>query len=357
MVLRPPGATLRAEVGETRTLSACGLTLALALYGRAARAQPLPNEPAFTWSGPAECPAQQDVRRAIEDALGHPLDAADAGPARVRLRATVTRAEPDSFLLVLETTGADGTGRRELAGPSCPELADAAAVIAALAFESGASQPATTPSRDALGAAPPRASAPPPPPAPPPLPAESLTPSPAPLIDREGPPHPELRLSAAADTGTLPHPAAGVGVGASFGSGWLRVDAAATLFFDRRATLGQSPTAGADLRLVEASVGACHALPIVAHWTTRLCATLHAGLLHADAFGAPGAHAADSPWAAASADGALWWSSAGPVSFFVAVGALVPLTRPHFVLGDGREVHRPEAASARLSLGPAFCWR
>lgn len=329
----------------------CGaLTLAIALIARMAAAQETPEEPALAWSAPAECPTQDDVRRAVEDAAGRPVEGG------VRVRAAVTRLGADRFRLELETTGPEGVGHRVLEGPTCQELADAVAVIVSLAIESGspeedgtatggappapalAAAPARSPARPVAGERPPRAAR-------------------GRRDDREAALHAEVRGWVGVDVGTLPQPAAGVGVGTSFGARGLRVDVAVTYFFDRRATPDGASASGADVGLIEASLGACRAFGLGARWELRFCGAVHAGLLRAAAFGVEGARSAETGWAAASADGSLWWIPPGPISFFVGVGALAPFLRPLFVLGSGQELHRPEAVSARFSLGPVFCWR
>lgn len=80
------------------------------------------------WTAPDSCPRRQDVLQRVAELVGSDY----AGPARLRASAVV-RTEP--WQVVLSVRSASGTSRRELDARTCAGLAEAVAVILALALD------------------------------------------------------------------------------------------------------------------------------------------------------------------------------------------------------------------------------
>lgn len=323
------------------TTAAVVVTLSGLLVPWDAGAQPAPE--AFEWIAPEGCPDRTAVVHATEANLGRALAQALGPEGRVRGEVTVT--ETGGFRLALEVHGAGGDGQRVVEAATCAELADAAVVIVGLALDGARPAPPEPPA--------------PPPAAPPPRPRPPAR-RPRPAADHDDADtlgaHLELQGRALVDVGNLPGPALGLGVVAALGNGRQWIEVGTTTFFERRASVPTDPPSGADVRLVEVSVGACQALSLALAWELRLCATVHGGTLHGNGFGSPAAHDGSGSWTAASLGGGLWWRLVGPLSLFAGLDGLVSFTRPRFVVAEGQEAHQPAPVSARLVLGPALRW-
>jgi hypothetical protein len=87
------------------------------------------------WSAPPECPDVTDVRESVEKALGRELGEADS--AALTAHGAVLAASGRWELTLVIGSGTSGARSRRLEGNSCREVADAAALVLALALEKG----------------------------------------------------------------------------------------------------------------------------------------------------------------------------------------------------------------------------
>lgn len=97
-----------------------------------------PGDPvvwAFEWDAPAECPSRAEVIAAVRNYLPE-LDEPPPAPSRADLRVTVSIAADDAgWTASVRMSGRDGTSERRFSAPACGELADAAALITAVALD------------------------------------------------------------------------------------------------------------------------------------------------------------------------------------------------------------------------------
>jgi hypothetical protein len=177
-----------------------------------------PGKWVLRWSAPPECPTEADVVRSVEQLLG-------ASDVALEADASVAR-RPDGFHLSLSWRKGLTSATRELTGDACSELAQAAALMIALAAEPSLAVPSDDAAGAAAAAEPAPAPAKPPPVAPAPPPAPRAAPRPSTKTEtevrgREPPPRFVLspRLGGAVDTGSLPRATVGgfAGVGLRYG--------------------------------------------------------------------------------------------------------------------------------------------
>jgi hypothetical protein len=329
---------LRAAV---RFCVACGLVLLAA--ARDARGAPRGLE--LVWSAPEGCPSEAEVLSAIEGLIGG-TDAVLERPLRAEARVERNGA---AFRLALDWSTATASAVRTVGGATCIELAQAAAVIIALA-----SDPATNLEElaNARGDEPP---------APPLVTAPSLTPPPAdapssrsrePAFarpdDRAGrDTRPGVRTGAALDLGSLPRASPGVFVG-----GDLPV-ASITLVLDALTFVPMDevvPDGAGSFWLSTLSLRPCFRVPVSAVVLAPCGALeLHMMLGEGDRVEIP-----DERWAFYARLGA-GLEARYPIGFGLELAAgghaLVAPSRPTFVIGSGTPVHEPATVTGRLTLG------
>lgn len=297
------------------------------------------------WSAPAGCPSQARVIAEVDRLLG----ASGARPREpLQVTATVDEDPPGRFRVSLETAGEGGPRVRVLHASSCQALADAAAVIIALAIDPAAVASAPEP--------PPPAAPPAPPPLPPPPPPRPFVPPPRP---RTAPPPPRdsvpLRFHVAAwvlgDIGSLPGVsfAAGGALGLSIAS-W-RIEAGAGAFPSRAAVIANRPTAGGDVSLILGSVGACRDILPKGRFEIAPCAGVELGRLHAAGFGISNPTSGDALWSAFKAGGLFAWAPMDRFALVLRLDVVVPFARPSFVLDNVGPVFRSGPVAGRLGLG------
>ncbi len=327
----------------------------------------------ITWSAPfAECPDEAYVRTAVQQLLG----ADDPAAARVEAHARVERAGDSSWRVYLSTQRDGATGERVVDSSSCRSLADATALIVALAIDpqrvaanrpsvAAAAGSAPSPSASASASAPaptvaPTATPPPAPalpsapaPAPPPAPRPAATPAPPPA------PLPASRFSIfaalAGDLGTLPRPAWGVTLGASlFPSPALRLEAYGSYWpwqHAQSSSSSSSPGSGGDVFLADGGARACW-LPL--HTTLELaaCPGLESGLLHGQGENIAHPQSRDSFWLAATGLARLTWRTGANFALFLDASLAVPIIpRDEFQL-DNSTIHQAGPVEGRASVGP-----
>ncbi len=358
------------SVGPVGSLVALGL-LSLTTD---AHAQSPPGPVDLAWSAPAECPSVSDVRAAVSRDLG----ATPQRGAPLVARATVARSNM-GWTALLVVTGPDGTGERALHAATCGELADATALILALAIDPRAK------------AAPPTAASP----APPATTASAATPAPAPTDAASGeasgvtpaptgPPKPPTAAPRAApardasvpragvarsengnfrrdgfgvglvglgDLGTLPASTAGASVALLYRWRALRVALDGTWLAPAHGVSPVRASAGGDFTFLAAGGGACLLLDLGSRVDVGPCLGLEVDRLHAAGTGVTTPTTDAGSWVSAGggAHAVVWLFRGLGVQADISVHA--PLSRPSFVLEGLGSVHRPAVFAGRAAVG------
>jgi hypothetical protein len=327
------------------------------------------------YSAPEGCPAAADVIKEVDRLLG---DRAAPSAAPIEVSARVSQEDGGGYRLRLEATR-DGTPRvRELRGPTCAAVTDAAAVILALMIDPSAvasapeeapkaaqSEPEKTaqgdPPRTAPGevaANPPVSPSAPTPSAPTPsapAPAASSAPpsnAPAGAASRARAPGVSLGLGAwaGADIGSIAPLSAGFGLVGTLFYGPQRFDLGLGVWPERSSTLADRPSAGGDVSLTALSAGTCRAIP-AGPISLAPCGSLEIGRLSAAGFGVPRPGSGAAPWVALKAGGMAAWEPWDSVWVTLRLEAVVPFIRPRFILEDVGAVHQPSAVAGRAAAG------
>lgn len=352
----------------------------------ATAASPAASPIALRWAAPEACPDRGAVVERIERLLGGPPAATDR-----RLDAEGAVEElPRGFRLDLRVASGDAESARVLQSVSCESLADAAALVIALAFDPDAvtAQEIRRAEADAASPAPPPSGSAQPytePPAPAsaggpiadthgdaaPVSTAALIRIPVPIPARPpsppAPPPRESRLSFGAfaavegDAGSLPSVAPGVRAGLSFGVGALRIEPSFEAWPSSRTALADRPSAGAELRLLAFALDACRRL---LPWDGGAaaaeafgCLGFEIGELRGEGFGVSSPSSGGALWAAPRAGLRAELPLARWAAITLDVGVAVPLDRKRFVLdlsGGRAAVHEPSPVSGRAGLGLAF---
>jgi hypothetical protein len=304
----------------------------------------------FSWDAPNGCPSGESVRAAA---------LRNAPAAAIPLEADAVVSHRDRWSVTLRTRRADASGERVLEAASCTALADATAVILALALVppgeaiSATAAPVTTTTTGAVTATPePTTAAPTVPEAAPAKPAEEdRAPSAAapPKSKTDSKPAIALGAFAATDATTLPGVALGGGGSLAWTPSALRIEVTANLFAGQSQAIDAS-TAGARFSMTSLGAGACYTL---LHGALEL-APCGGGSMHwvsAEGFGATANYDASARWAALDA-GLL---ARAPLTSWLALRAradgLVPLGRPSFEVENEGVVHKPPPLGIRAALG------
>lgn len=331
---------VRARTPGARVSAACALLASSALSSRLAEAQsPTPDAFTLEWIAPPGCPDQAAVTASIRELLR-----ARPEPQRRTLRArAAVENDGEAWTLRVRTGDGDEDRERVVPGADCAELADAAAVIVALAVDTALHER-------------------PPPPAPLPAsaaPVPTRPPAPGEADQAAAPaerPGPAVVASAgvfgAFDAVALPAPAPGLGVEIGVGLGRLGIAAHGTWLPSQRATI-EGSRAGGDVSLL---LGGATLRYRVLRAPLELDAALafEVGSLHAEAV--------EAPEVPDVSEGRVLWLAPGaglragyPISphWVVQLGAmaLFPLSRERFVVLGLGEVHRPPVATVRGTIG------
>jgi hypothetical protein len=362
-----------------RASLSAALAAAMSLLGAVPVALGQAPPPSVTWSAPPECPDEAYVRTAVQQLLGPD----DPAAARVEAHARVERMADSTWRVHLTTQRDGATGERVVDATSCRSLADATALIVALAIDpqrvaanrpSVAAAAGSSPSASASAApssssssapAPVSASATPLPPTPPPAPTPSPRSAPvaspalalAPTPEPPPAPLPTSRFSVfaalAGDLGTLPRPAYGVTLGAAlFPWPALRVEAYGSFWPSQHASSSSSstPGAGGDFFLADGGARACW-LPLHANLEIAACPGLEVGVLHGQGDDITHPSSADSVWFAFTGLGRLTWRVGPSLAFFLDLSLALPPFRDVFQL-SGDTIHQAGFVEGRASLGP-----
>jgi hypothetical protein len=297
----------------------------------------------LTWVAPPECDNEVDVREQVERLIGRELESVDGMAFAVEVR-----QEPSgTWILSLKTRVGDEQGVRELTAKSCSEVAEAGAVVIAMAVqgESESVQPSEPFEPEPAEAAKPE------------VPAPVVT---TPVSRQEGPlkhatanttdrgPEVRLALGGALEVGALPAPGPGGELEAALSIGRFRGIALAALYAPR--TLERADGSGGTFEFALAGVLGCYQHPIGA-WLALGCAGYELGRLEGKGSGV------EPP-----RTGSFWWQAGrgevglvAPLSETFALqargGLAVALTRRDFVVDGGALLYRPADLVGRAFLG------
>lgn len=335
-----------------RALLICAASWCLVVaVARTAHAAPPPIE----WHAPPGCPSQSDVEAQIAAMLAGSLRAVAPG---TRLEFAVVR-DGDGWRLSGRLTGPDGPAERTLVARDCAALAQAAALIAAIAVDPEHVAPGEVPVPTDI---PPGVPAPPDPPAivpappgaPPaqtpdvpedmpagPAPAPAIDVGPAPAGDpppvepvssaRRARPAAELGLAAGLGLGALPKPAALLRLHVGARGRRFRAGARASAWLPREAAAPGHPEVGGRFWLVSGGVYGCGVLRPGKRVEFPLCGALDVGVLGGRGVGElMPARAARSPWLGLSAGPGVHVAVTRRLAVQAALEGLAVLARPRF---------------------------
>lgn len=284
------------------------------------------------WPPLLGCPSATEVEAAT-------LRLVAGAPRPVQAIATIGR-DADTWTLRLELRDADGAQVRVLGSTDCSSLAEAAAVILAVA-----AAPRETSAAPAI-ADPARA---------PVEPADELDPV---EVTTKPPPRRSPRASlfvhAGAAFGPAPTLVPGVAVGLALLWPRLRIDARATYWGRGAMRLSDTPNAGADLQLVTGGLRACPVL-VRSRLALQLCAGVELGGTIVRAVGLAEDFAPRSLWAAGSLAPGLRLRPRPWLALGLELEGVVPFTRREYQVTDASQpLHRTPPLGIRVLAGLEF---
>ncbi|WP_437680213.1 hypothetical protein [Sorangium sp. So ce131] len=318
------------------------------------------------WTAPADCPAGAAVEAEIARLLG---DQSPASSGPLRAAGAITPADR-GFVLHIELSRDGWKSARTVRGATCRALADAGALIVAMAIDPDVamrSGTAATDDRSTAGARPanpapepPAAAARPAGPTPPRIPPRSVSPTRGRERPTEGAaetaPLFRIGLAGVGDLGTMQHLSGAIEPWAGVVVGPARLEAGASFWPGTTAESSAKPQSGGTIDLVAGSLTACALLPPLAravrpHLEVDVpCAGFELGRMHAQGYGVSDPDEGSALWAALRGGAAAAWVVAPWMRLRLRLEAVVPLERPRFVLEGVGEVHAPSVA-ARAALG------
>jgi len=311
-----------------------------------AQSTPQPNL-ALEWRAPEGCPDGA----AISDRVRSLLASSDTSTDPVQARGIVIPpVAGGAWQLTLETVQGARTWQRSLSAGSCDELADAGALIIALVIDPNLRPEAAT-----------TAEAPPPADVPALAPTATLPAAQAAapthdLMSERPPTRAEsettvhITASALVDSGTLPRAALGGELTGGLGFGPVEVQALGTVLPEAREVVAQEPARGGDISLLAGGLRGCYVIegPELAGLA---CGGLEAGRIQGSGVGTMTTDTQSVFWLAGRLGVVGRYRLGGPTAAQLGLEALIPVTRPEFVLENVGSVHRPAVATARASLG------
>jgi len=393
---------VRASAPEVRRGATAIAALLVCALGPSGASAQQPRAVALRWNAPAGCPSQD----AVDAELARLLAGARVDTARsVTATATVTLVG-EQYRLRLEIERDGSTSAREITGASCLGVANAAALMVAMAIDPEAARAAGPPPAAATGtttgsagttapgtpsggttaapaakAAVAPSRAPVPPGAPKPAarvarvtpartpPAAARPPSTEPPTEASTPPPADARsdqrvqlgfrlfAGAVGDLGTLGVPTAAAEVGGALVVSAFRIDAAVAFWPTRDVTVTDGAGEGGSIDLIAGDLGACWAPPPISRAVAPRfaidlpCLGAELGRMSAEGFGVDEERQGGGLWLAARGGAAAAVRIESWIALRLRLEAAVPLVRPRFLLGGVGTVHEPGAAGrAALDL-------
>jgi hypothetical protein len=303
--------------------------------------EPLPLE--LMWDAPAGCPDTSFVRRRIEQ-LVH-----ESPAASTHATAKIDSAADGRFHLVLTVHAGNLDETRTIDAASCSALADAFAVVVALAIDASHEAARVEGSPTGQEPAPDRERLPSttPPTAVHPVQKESLAPR------RPTPPatHLALGLGGSVVSGPLPQVSPGIVASAALRLSRFRVGVLGTRSFRQSPYFDRTAGASFDMIDVGAFGGYLVPLGIVA---VGPYASFEATYVRYQGFGIRKPGVSSRTWPTAVLGGRVEVGVTRRVGLFARADVLLPIGAPTFTLattGDRVSLHDPSGLAARFSLG------
>jgi hypothetical protein len=288
----------------------------------------------LSWQAPTtDCPTPDDVRAEVVRLLG----GEGRLPAGRDFRASALVAHSQTWSVSIQTELAGRSGRRSIEAASCQDLADATAMILALAIDPNIA--AALPPRAKPSLLPP----------PPPVPAIY---QPAP--QKRSPPVDFLfGLQSTGSQGTLPSVDVGVGGSVGLVARRYRVElrAAYGLRRDQIAKAATPADAYGRFNFLAGTLVGCFNLGQEA-LAFGPCADVEVGVVSAQGFGVSESYLAHRAWLAVGAGGYSVISLARHWSVPLHLDVLAPIQRPEFVFNNvPNRVFQAPAVGIRASVG------
>lgn len=306
---------------------------------------------ALDWQAPSDCPTGQSVTRAVEKLVTRP-------PAKPLEATSTVHRRGERFIAEIRTP----RGARRLEGESCRAVAEAVAMVLALAID-----PEASPNAQAFAAfdepdEPARSEAKP----------EVVAKEPVPVPTSEVVPKPNDRASEkpkkSAESGTDPRFFAalfglaelgmlpGATLGASLGLGLtlerFSAELGAMLLLPREGTLDDDESRGGEIGYMGGYGAGCFE-PFRSR-RFGICGAFEIGRLSGTGVGVTNQDTGNALWLAPALFGTARLPALGPLHGEARLGAALALHRPEFGLDDLGEVHKPALFSLRGELGFSF---
>lgn len=279
----------------------------------------------LAWSAPATCPARAEMEERIARIVGA---SPDARAHEVMTASVVITSEGAGFRADVKV-GA-GASTRSVAGATCNEVADAVALIIALAIDPRSLD------REA------------------PTPASPVTTPkevPAALVPRRRVVH--AGAAAMIDAQTLPATTLGAEIFAGWSPPHLSLEANAAISASARGTIDAQPAKGADFTLVHAGVRACYAI-FDARFDVGPCASGGVDWIIASGFGAQAPADGTGRVFVGGLGARVTFEATAWLSLRLVAEALAPSARPRFEIDNAGDVYRTSGSLFRASLGLAL---
>lgn len=103
------------------------------LWSRVAAAEAPTSHTEVHWKAIEGCPSENALRGLVEERLGQALDV--QREQSLRVDASLSRGRKGDYRVIITTRGASGRGRRQLSDTDCDRLAEAAALVIAIAID------------------------------------------------------------------------------------------------------------------------------------------------------------------------------------------------------------------------------
>lgn len=345
-------------------LEALSLTAWLSSFGVGATA-PAGGGVEFAWDAPSEdCPSEAEVVTELERLLGGPV--AEQGDRRLSAIARVRREADGAWDLRLWTVTNTATRQRSMTGADCEVLAEAAALLAAMAIDpsvlehAGASDAAVEQAEQAQDIEEPEPEPKPEPEPQPPI--DEPEPEPEPQVEPEPqPPIAEpnrrslmvgVRVHAGISYGDLPR--VGPILRAALALTWARarLELEGHYGFARAAELDDGSARGAEL---SAAFGIVRGCGLLRHRASRLefplCGGLEAGAVLGVGVGLDEVRRDSIPWLAINLAPGLVWAPIRNLAIGVTVEPWVALMRRRFEIDNAGVIWRPLPVGVRALAG------
>jgi hypothetical protein len=287
----------------------------------------------LTWTAPPGCPSTEEVRGAtLRDAESRGAMGLLEADAQVEQKPQQTGDA--GWRVRLRTRRGETTGEREIEASSCSGVAEATAVVLALAMV----PPDVDEERP---------------------PVESVPASEAPRQSDVAVARKEaaqdahalaLGASVATDASTLPSAAIGGSLTAAWTPGRLRVELDARRWVSQSRSLASSAS-GATFTLTSLGGRGCWAALRGKSVDLAPCAGADLHLVSAPGYGADSNYSPDGSWVSITGGGLGRLSLSSWLALRVRLEAVVPLARPTFVVRNEGSVHRPPSLGAAASVG------